>query len=222
MIGSWPHNLADQTSNEYAVVFDSGRKNRLLVLPALFDEGNKMRHFTVEVMRQLDKAGWDCILPDFSGQNESLEPLLSQSLSSWKTGTSQCADWFRASHVLSIRAGAILAPTDIPGWHYAPTTPASQLRGMLRGRVIASRELGLQENRDDLLALGKTEGLELGGYHLGPAMIGELAESKLPETHYETIAQSALGGGGLWLRAEPDHAPDQAENLATLICGKST
>lgn len=221
MIGSWPHSHADRTSNEYAVIFDSGRKNRLLILPALFDESNKMRHFTVEVARQLNAQGWDSIIPDLPSQNESLTDLSSQSLSSWKEAAAQCASWFGASHVLTIRAGAALAPAGLPGWHYAATKPASQLRGMLRGRVIAARELGLQENRDDLLKLGKSEGLELGGYGLGAAMIGEMEAAPLPETTYETIAQSALGGGGLWLRAEPDHAPDQAETLAKIISGHS-
>lgn len=219
MIGSWPH---PTNGNHYAVTFDSDRKNRLLVLPALFDESNKMRHFTVEVMRLLDKAGWDSVLPDFPGQNESLTALNSQSLSDWKEAASQCAAWFNASHVLTFRASAALAPADLSGWRYAATSGASQLRGMLRGRVIASRELGQQEGRDSLLEQGKSEGLELAGYSLGASMIEQLAAaSTLPETQHKTIAQSALGGGGLWLRAEPDHAPDQAEKLANLIAGIS-
>jgi hypothetical protein len=31
------------------------------------------------------------------------------------------------------------------------------------------------------------------------------------------IAQSDLGGPGLWLRAEPDHSPEQAQALATRV-----
>ena len=31
------------------------------------------------------------------------------------------------------------------------------------------------------------------------------------------IAQADLGGAGLWLRAEPDHDPAQADTLAALI-----
>lgn len=218
MIGSWPH---PESGSEYAVTFDSGRQNRLLVLPALFDEGNKMRHFTVQVMRLLDKAGWDSALPDLPGQNESLTPLDQQSFASWKEAAAQCATWFGATHVLTLRGAAALAPEGLAGWHYAAANPSSQLRGMLRGRVIAARELGAQENRDDLLELGKADGLELGGYRLSATMIAELAEAKLADTKHQTIVQSALGGGGLWLRAEPDHSPDQAEKLANIICGKN-
>ena len=31
------------------------------------------------------------------------------------------------------------------------------------------------------------------------------------------VAQSDLGGPGLWLRAEPDHSPEQADALAARI-----
>ena len=47
--------------DEYALAFDRGRAQRLLVLPALFDEANKLRHFTVEVLRRLDVSGIDAV-----------------------------------------------------------------------------------------------------------------------------------------------------------------
>jgi hypothetical protein len=40
-------------ASEYALVFDAERKHRVLIAPALFDEGHKLRRFTVEVMRRL-------------------------------------------------------------------------------------------------------------------------------------------------------------------------
>ena len=49
--------------------------------PALFDEANKLRRrHTVEVIRRLDAAGIDCLLPDLPGCGESLSPLAEQTL----------------------------------------------------------------------------------------------------------------------------------------------
>jgi hypothetical protein len=42
------------------------------------------------------------------------------------------------------------------------------------------------------------------------------AEPRLAEGQSE-IAQSQLGGPGLWLRAEPDEDPRQADALAAII-----
>ena len=61
------------------------------MLPAWFDEGNKLRHFTVEVMRRLDGAGIDSFLPDLPGCNESLAPLEQQTLESWRTEAAEAA-----------------------------------------------------------------------------------------------------------------------------------
>ena len=105
---------------EMALCFDDFRRWRLLIVPALFDESNRMRRFTVEVMRRLDAAGVDSFLPDLPGCNDSLAPLEVQTLAGWKAGMTSAAHFFRATHVLAIRAGALLAPTHIPGWHYAP------------------------------------------------------------------------------------------------------
>ena len=43
-------------SEELAVCFGENSNYRLLVLPAWFDESNKLRHFTIEVMRALELA----------------------------------------------------------------------------------------------------------------------------------------------------------------------
>ena len=100
---------------------------------------------------------------------------------------------------------------------YAPLTGAAQLRALLRARVIASREAGLHENRAQLLSTGRREGLELGGYHLGAALFGELQNAEPSGDAAATIAQADIGGAGLWLRTEPDHDPGQADRLAELL-----
>ena len=213
MIAAWP----GPAGEEYALAFDRNRRSRVLVLPAWFDEANKMRHFTVEVMRRLDGSGIDSFLPDFPGCNESLAPLGDQSLETWRSEAVEAASYFAATHVLALRSAAAIAP-DLPGWRYAPQAGSSLLRSLLRARILASREAGGDEDRDTLVAEGRTGGLELAGYRLGLAMIAQLADDELlPTGKQRDIAQGDLGGAGLWLRAEPDHDPKQADALAAVI-----
>lgn len=220
MIAAWtpPAGDGSRGEKELLIAFDRGRRVRLLLAPAWFDEANKLRRFTVEVMRRLDRAGIDSLLPDLPGCNESLAPLRQQTLEGWREAMTAAARSLGATHVLAIRAGALIAPHHLPGWHYAAQSGPRLLRGMIRARTIASREAGLAESADTLAATGRSAGLTLGGWTIGPALFAALegAEPALAPGQSD-IAQSALGGPGLWLRAEPDEDPGQSERLAALI-----
>jgi hypothetical protein len=49
-------------------------------------------------------------------------------------------------------------------------------------------------------------------------MVEELETAELsPSERQRDVVQGDLGGGGLWLRAEPDHDPGQADALAAII-----
>ncbi len=220
MIFTW--NIAARDGNvasaEQVVGFDRGRPHRVLVLPAWFDEANKLRRFTVEVMRRLDAAGIDSLLPDLPGCNESPEPLAQQTLAGWREAAKAAAEGLRATHVLAIRAGALVAPQGLPGWHYAAQSGPKLLRGMIRARTIAAREGGIHETSEGLAAIGREAGLALGGWGIGPDMFRALehAEPALAAGQSD-IAQTTLGGAGLWLRAEPDEDAAQADRLAAII-----
>lgn len=200
------------------LAFDRGRAVRVLVCPAWFDEANKLRRFTVEVMRRLDAAGIDSLLPDLPGCNESRVSMQSQTVAGWSSAMHSAAETLGATHVLAMRAGALVAPCGLPGWHYAAQSGPKLLRGMIRARTIAAREAGIAETAEGLMALGCDAGLILGGWHIGAAMLRELesAEPALAPGQSD-ITQSALGGPGLWLRAEPDEDAAQADRLATII-----
>ncbi|MEO5707244.1 MAG: hypothetical protein ABIT10_11415 [Alteraurantiacibacter sp.] len=189
---------------------------RVLVLPAWFDEANKTRHFTIEMMRELALLGVASDLPDLPGCNESLARLEEQSLASWRAAAASAADELGSTHVLAIRASVAIAPKT-PGWAYAPVAGKSVLRSLLRVRVMASREAVRAETSEDLLAAGRSEGLALAGYRLGSALVADLADHADTASPLGEIAQAALGGPGLWLRAEPDHDAAQAKALAALI-----
>lgn len=220
MIFTWnnPASPPGFPAEELCVGFDRGRPVRLLVLPAWFDEANKLRRFTLEVMRRLDRAGIDILLPDLPGCNESLVPLFDQTLEGWREAAAGAAAALRATHVLALRSGALLAPPSLPGWHYAAHSGPKLLRGMLRARVLASREAGIAETSEGLMLEGRRNGLTLSGWAIGPALLGALesAEPVLAPGQSD-IAQSALGGPGLWLRAEPGEDAAQADRLAELI-----
>lgn len=215
MIAAWP---SPSGGEEYALAFDRQRDHRLLVIPALFDEANKTRHQLAEVMRRLDGAGIDSLLPDIPGCNESLAPLARQTLESWREAAQAAATHFAATHLLTVRAGALLAPNGLPGWRYAPIDGPGALRALLRARTVASREAGTAETIDSLAELGRAEGIELAGYRLGPAMFRGLDAAELPDAGMlREIDQGTVGGGGLWLRAEPGFDEAQADALAAIV-----
>ena len=190
----------------------------MLVIPALFDEANKLRRFTVGVMRALKLAGVFSVLPDWPGCNESLAPLGEQKLSGWREAVSEAARLFEATEMLTIRGGALLAPVHLPLISYAPVAGNTILRGLLRGAVLSEREAGREVTRAALLERGLADGLVLGGYSLSAAMLADLvAAQPAPSAH--SIAQSQLGGPALWLRAEPGDDPVQAVRLAALVAG---
>ncbi len=200
------------------LTFDQLRRWRLLIVPALFEESNRMRRFTAEVMRRLDNAGVDSFLPDLPGCNESLQALEVQTPETWRAAVAAAAVHFRASHVLGIRGGALLLPVERPGWRYAPVNGASVLRQLLRARILTAREAGVAETQEALLAEGIEQGLELAGYRLGAGFISEF-QSLTPavSASVSEIEQELLGGGGLWLRAEPGEDRAQADALAAIV-----
>ncbi len=216
---SWPCPLGHgETADEMALSFDQHRRWRLLIVPALFEESNRLRRFTVEVMRRLDNAGVDCFLPDLPGCNESLQPLESQTPESWRAGIAAAARHFRASHVLAVRGGALLVPDGLPGWRYAPIGGTNALRQLLRARIVSSREAGLAETQEALLATGLKIGLELSGYRLGAEFIHQLHALEQSEAaQFWDIEQDMLGGSGLWLRAEAGEDRGQADALAAIV-----
>ncbi|GAA4643656.1 hypothetical protein GCM10023115_16160 [Pontixanthobacter gangjinensis] len=219
---TWPAPLpGGATSDECALAFDQNRVHRLLILPALFDEANKLRRLTVEIMRRLDLSGIDSILPDLPGCNESPAALREQNLVSWKEATKACAKYFGATHVLTMRSGALFAPHDIPGWRYAPAGGQKLIRSMLRARTIASREAGQDETIGGLELRAKEAGITLAGWELGADMFAALSVAPTPATPtsagYFDINQEMVGGGGLWLRAEPDEDHEQADAIAAII-----
>ncbi len=219
MIGSWPSRLPDGgVVEELAVTYDEGRDARLLIIPPLFDDANKMRRFLAEVGRRLNLAGIDAILPDLPGCNESSQSLAKQDLNVWRDAVAQLVAVFSPTHCLAVRSGAMLMPADLPGWAYTPQSGAKLLRGMMRARILASRENGVAETTKALTKGANRDGIALSGWRIGAAMFGQLQHAAfIPGTQHTIIEQTDIGGAGLWLRAEPNYDGDQADALAAIV-----
>lgn len=213
LTGLWP---SPAGFDEYVLSFDRQRQKRLLVVPALFDEGNKLRRFTVETMRELDASGVDCFLPDLPGTNESLDWPFEQTLATWRDAMDSATRHFAATHVLTIRSGSLAAMTSLPTAHYAPISGARVLRGMMRAHLLQKREAGLHLTMDGELATGREEGLCLVGYDCSAQLIKDLEQAVSGNADLQ-IEQTGIGGPGLWLRAEPAEDRQQSEKLAKIV-----
>lgn len=221
-IATWPAPIdgqtPGQTHEELLVSFDRGRNRRVLIVPAMFDEANKLRRFTLQTMRAADTLGIDTFLPDLPGCNESLQPLEDQTLSSWRGVMAAAVSGFGITHVLAIRGGALIAPDAPTIWHYAPLSGAKLLRGMIRARTVGAREAGREETSDQLLEQGRNCGLTLAGWPIGSQMLREL-ETARPSPSANIISPNDRGAAGLWLRAEPGEDEGASGTLASIIAG---
>lgn len=223
IIATWQAPLGGgKTSDEMLVSFDRGRDRRILVLPALFDEANKLRRFTVQMMRALDERGIDTFLPDLPGCNDSLVSLEDQTLVSWRDVAANAAQTFNVTHIVTIRGGALIAPETLPGWQYAPVTGAKILRAMVRAQTISAREAGREISSQQLMEQGRQSGLQLAGWNIGADLLREL-ESAAPvvAAMQKVIEQKELGGAGLWLRAEPDEDEAKSVALAEMVASNA-
>lgn len=216
---SWPCPLpGGGISDELALVSAAGGSARLLIIPALFDEGNKLRRQCAEVMRRLAAAGIDSVMPDLPGCNESSVPLEHVTPDDWRDAAASAARHFGATHVLALRGGGLLMPANLPGWRYAPVDGAAILRQLMRVRIIASREMGLEETREALMDAALEHGIELAGYRLSADFIHQFQKLRPePSDQITAIDQDMVGGSGLWLRAEPGEDRKQADALAAIV-----
>lgn len=192
----------------------------VLVLPPLFEEANRTRHFLVEVMRSLAEHGIASILPDLPGTNDS--PVA--------TVDARFADWQEAIGSLpvpvasiSLRGGALLDGFAATGlhWRLSPETGARLLRDMIRATAMTA---GVKAGEFEVVA--RTQPTALAGNLIHPDLFSAL-EAAIPATTgtIRTVrledeagdAEARLSGTPLWRRAEPDHDPALAAAVAADI-----
>lgn len=222
-------------NDELCLRFGPDGAPRLLILPPLFDEANRVRHLMVECARALADLGLSSLLPDLPGCNESVRTLDTASLSLWQAALITCGEQLGPiTHVASLRGGALLDDTlcdalgELPRWRLAPVKGGQLLRNMLRTRIASDREAGITSSSEALMEAARTSGITLAGNSLSPCMIREL-DSAAPSdggairlvrfADDPLAADGRIAGAPLWLRAEPAHDPEMAAAMARDIAG---
>lgn len=195
----------------------------VLIVPPLFDEANRLRRTLVLAMRALAAAGFATVLPDLPGQNESLVALEAVDLERWQDALAQVAAGIAGPLVVaSVRGGALIdhRAKAAAWWRLAPAGGASLLRTMMRARVTADREAGIESSLDSLRQAAEAAPLLLAGNALSPAMVAQLGAAEAQPV--EPLRSIGLGPDGiagtpLWLRAEPGEDAAMAAAIAADI-----
>jgi hypothetical protein len=180
----------------------------LAVLPALFEEANRMRRFTVSVMRRLAERGIGTALPDFPGMGESLTPLASVCLADWHDFARDFARHYPAS--IAFRGGCLLDTPFAHRWRLAPERGERLLRDMVRATAM-----GAGANAGEIDATARRDGARLAGSVFSAGLYNDLqAAVQVPDAFV-----SSVEGPKLWRLAEPGDDPAYAAAVADDIAG---
>ncbi len=193
---------------------------RVLILPPLFEEANRTRHFLVEIMRGLASAGIASILPDLPGTNDSPVATMDARWAGWQEAVAALP---APIATVAVRGGALLdgfAATS-HHWRLVPETGARLLRDMVRATAMTA---GVKAS--ELEATARAQPTALAGNLIHPELFVAL-ENAVPHDQgtIRTVrleddaaaADALLAGTPLWRRAEPDHDPALANAVVTDI-----
>ena len=189
---------------------------RLLILPPLFDEMNKLRRTLVMAMRALAERGYTSVLPDLPGLNESQTPLSQCRLSDWQKAMRQAATECGASHVGGLRSACLLDDgiKHLPRWRYAPVAGERVATQMIRAQLAGDKATGINASRADYELAAPEASLNIGGYHLSAALLNDVRlTTPSALTGDEDVSLDAGLGPALWLRAEPGENAELANAL---------
>ncbi len=192
----------------------AGSPITLLILPALFEEANRMRRFTVSVMRNLAEFGIGTVLADLPGTNESMTDLANVTMQDWHDAVSDVTDAIFGS--VAVRGGALLDGTFENRWRLAPESGERLLRDIVRATAFSD---GVSATELDQQV--RTTQKRLAGNMFSPSLYNAL-RTAVP---VEGAHISAVDGPKLWRAAEPGDAPDFAHLVAidiaawTKTCG---
>jgi hypothetical protein len=192
----------------------------VLVLPPLFEEANRTRHFLVEVMRGLATQGIASMLPDLPGTNDSPVTTVDARLENWQEAIAALPVPIAS---VSLRGGALLdgfAATDLH-WRLSPETGARLLRDMVRATAMTA-----DVKAGELEVAARAQPTALAGNLIHPdlfsaleaaipAATGTIRTMRLEDEAGE--ADARLSGTPLWRRAEPDHDPALAAAIVADI-----
>jgi hypothetical protein len=195
---------------------DAAATRTMLIVPPLFDEMNRVRRMLAETMRGLAQLNVRSLLVDIPGCNESHADISRQTIGGWRDAMAVAAAQLGATHVASLRGGALIdGDVDLPHFRLAPVKGSSLLKTMLRTRIAADKEAGRATTADRLMAGAKRSPIELSGYLLSHEMLQSLDKATpvvLPDAR--EVEPADIDGSPLWLRAEPSEDAAMSTALA--------
>ncbi|PQM28002.1 hypothetical protein CVO77_05600 [Sphingopyxis lindanitolerans] len=218
---------ADVLEHHLRIAPSGAPRATVLIVPPLFDEANRLRRTLVLAMRALAEKGFAAILPDLPGQNESLVALADVDLDRWQAALADVSAGLAGPVIVaSIRGGALIdhRAKAAAWWRLAPVGGASLLRTMMRARVAADREAGVESSLDSLQEAAGAAPLLLAGNALSPAMVAQLGRAEAQDVApLRSVGLGAEGitGTPLWLRAEPGEDAAMAAAIAADIAAWS-
>ena len=182
------------------------------IAPALFEEANRTRAFTVQVMRRLAASGIATLLPDLPGTGESVVATSAATLAGWRTAFAAAAAGAMAT--LAIRGGALVTTgVALPALQFVPVPGSALVRDMERARRVAGHHAGIDD----------ADPVELAGNLLSRTLIAELRIAEPPPAD-RIVAVSAPGAPGpaiagrpLWRSSEPSGDDVMAAALAAEV-----
>lgn len=183
----------------------AGSAVTLLVLPALFEEANRMRRLTVSVMRGLAEQGIGSVLPDLPGTGESLIGLAEITFDDWRDAAAAVAKHVRNREgrclTVAIRGGAMLDEVGDHGWRLSPDDGIRLVRDLVRATSLTS---GMKPSELDAQAL--IAPVSLAGNALSPALYKSMKDCAIPAGD-RRIMPLPEDGPRLWRAAEPGEDP---------------
>jgi hypothetical protein len=178
----------------------------LTVLPALFEEANRMRRFTVCVMRLLTARGIGTVLSDFPGTGESEMALADVSFEDWQRFAATLAQDYPAS--IAFRGGSLLDAPFKHRWQLAADNGERLLRDMVRATAFSTGVTAA-----GLDAQARADPVRLAGNIVNPALYAALHTA----TPAPGASASTIEGPKLWRLAEPGDDPAYAAAIADEI-----
>lgn len=195
----------------------------VVMLPALFEEHNRTRTFTVAMLRALAAIGVASVLPDLPGQGESVVPTERATVEAWQqalAGLVAAQGAVRPVHLGVMRGAALLdSATGVKSvWRFAPVPGRAVLNDLRRAEAVSGRKDWSAFNLDSPPA-------NLVGNDIGWPLYAALEVHEalgMPAVPLRTVrldsdpalADLKLPGAPLWRRAEPGHDAALAQRLA--------
>ncbi len=194
---------------------------RILIIPPLFDEMNRVRRVLLSSMRELHRRGTASFIADLPGTNESSAALADQTLTIWCEAAAAAASQLDITHIAAFRGGTLIdaAADHLPHWRLAQVKGASLLKTMVRTRIVGDKENGLSVTAEQIMQAAQKGPVELAGNILGSQMIAELGAAEpavIKNIRTVNLGESvdSIAGSALWLRAEPQDDPAMALAIA--------